>query len=154
MGTSKTTLKPGDNLPARGKAFKTLLLEVLREESMLELKKKSTKDEANKAFIKHIADRALNKEDPNSAMLLKELITKSYPSLKPTLDKITFDFRADGTDLQKANDVLNAISSGAIPPDVGVLIMSVIKDNSVIEANTVLKSEIEEIKRHLGLDDE
>ena len=152
MGTSKTTLKPGDNLPARGKAFKTLLLEVLREESMLELKNKSTKDEANKAFIKHIANRALNIEDPNSAMLLKELITKSYPSLKPTLDKITFDFRVDGTDLQKANDVLNAISSGTIPPDVGVLIMSVIKDNSVIEANTILTERIEKLEATLNGD--
>ena len=147
MATSKTTLKPGDNLPARGKAFKTLLLEVLREESMIGLKKKSTKDEANKAFIKHVANRALNIEDPNSAMLLKELITKSYPSLKPTLDKITFDFRADGSDLEKANDVLNAISTGNIPPDVGVLIMSVIKDNSVIEANTILTERIEALEK-------
>ena len=152
MGTSKTTLKPGDNLPARGKAFKTLLLEVLREESMVGLKNKSTKDEANKAFIKHIAVRALNVEDPNSAMLLKELITKSYPSLKPTLDKITFDFREDGTALQKANDVLNAISTGNIPPDVGVLIMSVIKDNSVIEANTVLTERIEKLEAALNGD--
>lgn len=147
MGTSKTTLKPGDNLPARGKAFKTLLLEVLREESMLELKKKSTKDEANKAFIKYIANRALNIEDPNSAMLLKELITKSYPSLKPTLDKITFDFRADGSDLEKANDVLSAISNGDIPPDVGALIMSVIKDNSVIEVKTILTERIDALEK-------
>lgn len=143
---TKTTLKPGDNLPARGKAFKTLLLEVLREESMVGLKK-STKDEANKAFIKHVANRALNAGDPNSAMLLKELITKSYPSLKPTLDKITFDFRANGTDLEKASDVLSAIASGEIPPDVGTLIMSVIKDNSVIETNTILAERIEALEK-------
>jgi Lhr-like helicase len=147
MATSGTTLKAGDNLPARGKAFKTLLLEVLREESMIGLKKKATKDEANKAFIKHIANRALNIEDPNSAMLLKELITKSYPSLKPTLDKINFEFRADGTDLQKANDVLKAISTGKIPPDVGGLVMGVIKDNSVIEANTELAERIEALEK-------
>ena len=129
MATSKTTLKPGDNLPARGRAFKTLLLEVLREESMIGLKKKSTKDEANKAFIKHVANRALNIEDPNSAMLLKELITKSYPSLKPTLEKSSFDLRENGTDLEKANDVLRAISNGDLAPDVGALVVQRLESN-------------------------
>jgi hypothetical protein len=150
MATSKTTLKEGDNLPPRGKAFKTLLLEVIKDESMLSLGKGATKEEANRAFIHHIAKRAFNEADPNSAMLLKELITKSYPSLKPTLDTFKFVFPSDGTDTQKALSILESIAEGNLPPDVGQLIVSVIKDSSVIEANTDLKERIEQLEAILN----
>lgn len=151
MTDNAGTLKKGDNLPARGKAFKTLLMEVIREESLLGLSPNSTKEQANKAFIKHIARRAFDVGDQNSAMLLKEFLSKSYPSLKPTLEKFAFDFNSSGTDLQKATDVLKAISTGELPPDVGQLIVGVIKDNSIIEANTDLKERIAEIEKSLGL---
>lgn len=143
MARTKTTLKPGDNLPGRGKSFKTLLMEVIKEESMIGLGEGSTKEQANKAFIKHIAKRAFAGEaDPNSAMLLKEFLTKSYPSLKPTLERFNFDFPKNGTDSDKAMAILEAISSGDLPPDVGQMVMGIIKDNSVIEANTDLKDRI------------
>lgn len=151
MARNNTTLKPGDNLPGRGKAFKTILLDAIREESLIGLTSSSTKEDADKAFIKHIAKRAFDKEDQNSAMLLKELITKSYPSLKPTLDRIKFDFPESGTDSEKALSVLSAVSNGSVPPDVGQLIVGIIKDNSVIEANTDLKQRIIEIEKSLGI---
>jgi hypothetical protein len=75
-------------------------------------------------------------------MLLKEFLTKSYPSLKPTLERFKFTFPKDGTDSQKALAVLEAISTGDLPPDVAQMVMSIIKDNSVIEANTDLKDRI------------
>ena len=152
MASNKTTLKKGDKLRSRGKSFKTLLMEVIKEESMIGITPKSTKEDADKAFIKHVAMRAFAGEaDQNSAMLLKELLSKSYPSLKPTLEKFTFNFNSSGTDLQKATDILKAISAGELPPDVGQLIVGVIKDNSIIEANTDLKERITEIEKSLGL---
>lgn len=150
MAKSKTTLKPGDNLPGRGKSFKTLLMEVIREESLIGLTKSSTKEDADKAFVKHVAKRAFDGEDQNSAMLLKEFLTKSYPSLKPTLERFEFNFPKSGTDSQKAMSILEAISSGELPPDVGQLVMSIIKDNSIIEANTDLKERIVAIEKALG----
>ena len=151
MPKTKTTLKKGDNLPGRGKSFKTKLFEVIKEESLLDLKKSATVAEADKAFIKHVAKRAFNIEDQNSSMLLKELINKSFPSLKPTLERFEFDFPKEGTDSQKAIAILEAISTGQLPPDVGQLIVSVIKDNSIIEANTDLKERIVQIEKSLGL---
>lgn len=151
MAKTKTTLKKGDKLPNRGKSFKTLLLDVIREESLLELNASSTKEQADKAFIKHAATRAFTTSDPNSAMLLKEFMSKSYPSLKPTLERFSFSFPKSGTDSQKALSIVEAISSGELPPDVGQLVMSIIKDNSVIEANSDLKDRIEQIEKSLGL---
>ena len=151
MAANKTTLKKGDNLRARGKSFKTLLMEVIKQESMIGITPKSTKEDADKAFIKHVAKRAFaGDEDQNSGMLLKELLTKSYPSLKPTLEKFEFEFNADGTDLEKASSILKAISSGVLPPDVGQLIVGVIKDNSIIEANTDLKDRIIKLEAALN----
>lgn len=150
MAKSTTTLKDGDKLPPRGKAFKTLLMEVIREESMIELTGKSTKEEANKAFIKHIAARAFSVDDQNSAMLLKDLIAKAYPSLKPVLEPVKFDFPSDGTATVKALSVLESIAKGELPPDVGQMIIGVIKDGSIIEANTDLKERIERLEATLN----
>lgn len=146
MAESKTTLKPGDKLPPRGRSFKTLLLEVLREESMIGLGADSTKEEAAKSFIKHIAKRAISEGDPNSAMLLKELLVRTYPGLKSTLDKFIFDFPESGTDVSKSNAILKAVSDGNLPPDVGQLLVGIIKDGSIIEANTDLKERIEKLE--------
>ena len=152
MAKSKTTFSK-ERQPARGrgKSFKTLLLDVIREECLLDLEDGATRDEANKAFIKHAAQRAFTPGDPNSAMLLKEFMSKSYPSLKPTLERFSFNFPEGGTDSQKALAIVEAISSGDLPPDVGQLVMGIIKDNSVIEANTDLKERIEQIEKSLGL---
>lgn len=152
MAESSTSFsKDSQPKQRRGKSFKSLLMEVIREESLVGLTKSSTKEDASKAFIKHVAKRAFNPEDQNSAMLLKELLTKSYPSLKPTLERFEFTFPKDGTDSQKSMAVLEAISSGDLPPDVGQMVMGIIKDNSVIEANTDLKDRILQIEKSLGL---
>jgi len=145
MGNKTKTSFDAGNQPKtkRGRSFKSLLMEVIKEESMLDLLPGATKEQADKAFIKHIAKRAFSGGvDPNSAMLLKEFLTKSYPSLKPTLERFQFNFPKDGTDSQKAMSILEAISTGDLPPDVGQMVMGIIKDNSVIEANTDLKDRI------------
>ena len=151
MTATKTTLKKGDNLPARGRAFKTILLDAIREESLLGLDKKSSRDDASRAFIKHVAKRAFDAGDKDSAMLLKEFLHKSYPGLKSTLDRFTFNFPSDGSDVDKANAVLLAVSCGDLPPDVGQLLVGIIKDGSIIEANTDLKERISAIELSLGL---
>ena len=51
MANSKTTLKKGDNLPARGKSKKNLILDMLRAKAMLGLKAKSTNGQAEQAFF-------------------------------------------------------------------------------------------------------
>ena len=78
MATSTTTLKKGDNLPSRGRSAKTLIIEMMREESLIDLSPKSTKEQAEKAFLKHIAVRAFNPTDPNSGMCLSLLTNNGF----------------------------------------------------------------------------
>ena len=146
MAKSNTTLKPGDNLPARGRAYKTILLDVLREESQVELTPESTREQAEKAFIKHAAERAFNKEDNASSTILNEFMKRSFPPLKPTSEPIKFDFPVDGTATEKALSVIEAISNGDIPVDIGQTIVGIIKDTVVIEEGTDLKERIAKLE--------
>ena len=136
----------------RGRSFKTLLLESIREKSRLDLTPKSSKEDAEKAFIDHCATRAFNPDDNASGTILKEFLNKSFPGLKSTLEKIKFDFPEDGTPTQKSLAVVQAISNGALPADVGQTIIGIIKDSVVIEEGTDLKDRIESIEKAMGLD--
>jgi len=153
MGRSSTTLKEGDNLPARGRAFKTILFEVIREESLLDLKEGATRDDAEKAFISHAAQRAFNPADNNSNVVLTEFLKRTFPPLKQTQESIEFKFPQDGTPTDKAFAVVEAISNGSLPADVGQTIIGIIKDAVVIEESTDLKARIEELESKLGLSD-
>jgi len=142
MAKSKTTLKAGDRLPNRGRAFKNILLDVLREESQIELTPKSTKEEAEKAFIKHASMRAFNPQDNASATILNEFMKRSFPPLKPTSEAVKFDFPEEGTPAEKALAVIKAISIGEMPVDIGQIIVGIIKDTVIIEEGTELKERI------------
>lgn len=139
---TKTTLKPGDNLPARGRSNKTIILEAIRESSMLDLTDDSTKDDAEKAFFKHVATSAFNPEDKDRGMCLKLLSDKGWASLKPTSNMIEFDFDVDAEPHVQGAQILKGMADGKIPPDLaGVLIQS-IKAMVDIEEFTNLKSRI------------
>ena len=66
MANSKTTLKKGDNLPARGRSVKTIILEAIRENSHLDLTPESTKDEAEKAAWQNLNDMFIILNYPNA----------------------------------------------------------------------------------------
>lgn len=151
MAKTKTSLKPGDKLPPRGKAFKTLLMETIREESLLDVTPQSSKEETEKAFIRHAAKRAFDPNDQNSATILNEFMKRSFPPLKPSNEAIEFSFPEEGTPAEKAFSVINAISKGDIPPDIGQTIVGIIKDSVVIEEATDLKARIEELEKKLGI---
>jgi hypothetical protein len=149
MPRSSTTLKEGDNLPARGKSNKTRVLDALRSESvkdLLELPTKPTRDQAEEAFFARVAQRALNSGDPNSAMLLKVLMDKGWSSPKPTLEPIKIDFPVNGTPAEKSFAVLESIADGGIAPDIGQLLIGIIKDSVIIEEATDLKQRIEALE--------
>lgn len=144
-----STNQPKPEKKKRGKALKTVLFEVMRKESMLGVAKNASNDIAQAAFVKHVAERAFNPDDPASPQILKEFLSKMYPGLKATLEKVEFDFPVDGTPTQKSLAVVEAISSGALPADVGQVVIGIIKDAVVIEESTDLKCRIAALEKAL-----
>lgn len=135
----------------RGKAFKTLLFDAIRDKSLLDIGHGATKEEIETAYIGHIAERAFDSDDKDSGTLLKETLSKSYPGLKSTLPSINFDLPKDATPLQKANAILDAVASGNIPPDVGAILVQAAKHTIDIEMATELKERMDKIEESLGI---
>jgi len=131
----------------RGKSLKTVLFEVMRKESMLGVAKNASNDVAQSAFVKHVAARAFDANDPASPQILKEFLSKMYPGLKSTLEKVEFSFPVDGTPTEKSLAVIEAISSGALPADVGQVVIGIIKDAVLIEESTDLKLRIDALEK-------
>lgn len=151
MAKTKTTLKTGDNLPARGMSNKNRVLDGILASSRSNLKQGSTRDQAEIAFFKNVSDRAFDSKDKDSGMLLRFLGDKAYSSMKPTLGCVEFEFPSTGTPTDKALAIVNAMATAKLPPDIGNLMIGIIKDSVIIEEGTDLKSRIESIEKSLNV---
>ena len=150
MAKSTTTLKKGDNLPARGRSTKTLILETLREKGHLKLRENSTKESAEKAFFNEVATAAFNLEDQNRGMCLKLLADKGWASVKPSNEMIFFDFDQDAPPHIQAAQVMKAAAQGLMPPDIANTFIQSIKAMIDIEEFTNLKERIEKLEAVLN----
>ena len=142
-----------DTAPAgrgRARSFKSKILHVIQKESLLSLPEGADKDQAEYAFLEHLAVRAFTDNDQASAAILRDMLGKMYPTLKATCPEVEFDLPEDANPAQKANFILQAISKGQIPPDVGAALISAAKDAVVIETNTELKERIEKLEAMLN----
>ncbi len=140
--------------PGRGKSFKTKLLETIRDESLVELRSNASNDAVEKAYLKHFATRAFDDSDPNSATLLKELLSKSYPSMKAVMPEYEFEFDVAESPTDQVGQIIKAASEGQIPPDVAGIFLSAIKNAADIELATDIKARITEIEKKLGISTE
>lgn len=154
MSKTKTTLKKGDNLPPRGRAKKTLILEAIKAASLMDTTPESTQEETEKAFFTHIAKQAANPESENSNMCLKLLADKGWASIKPTMEYVEFTFDEEAKPHVQAAQVMKAASSGQIPPDVAQSFIGSIAAMLKIEEVTELKDRLSEIEKALGISNE
>lgn len=151
MARSSTTFEQGQDKPGRGRSFRTKLLDVIREESLIGANKETSKENTEKLYIKHLAVRAFDISDPASATLSKEMLNKSYPSLKSTVPLVEFEFDVGATPSVQASQVLNAASCGRIPPDTAQIFISSIASMMKIEEVTEIADRLSAIEKELGL---
>ena len=141
--TSKSTKFSSEQQPknrkVRGKAERTKLLEALKR-----------KGKSEDSFYDEMLDRAFNKEDPASPALIKEVISRLYPTSKATLPVVEFEFDETGTAAQRAGQILKAASEGIIPPDVANTFIAAISNTLKIDEMSDLRADVEEIKAILN----
>ena len=137
--------------PPRGKAFKTKLIEAIRRRALLEVASNASAAKVEEQFLAHVAERAFDKDDFSSATLLKELLSKSYASIKPTLPEVEFEFDTSKSAADQVAMIISASAQGKIPPDVAAVFVGVVKSAVDIQAATDLKDRIAEIERVLGV---
>ena len=127
-----------DRQPAsrRGKSERTKIIESLERNA-------SSED----AFYDSLILRALDKDD---TMAYKEVLQRLAPLRKAVMPEIEFDLTEAGTPLEKSIEILDAVSKGVLPPDVGIGLINAIRNVLDIEANTELKDRIEKMEDALN----
>lgn len=102
------------------------------------------------ALMQKIIQRAFDDEDPQSASLLKDLLARMAPPLKATVQPVQFDFPESGSHADKLDAVLVAVASGALAPDVAVMIAGVVKTSLEVREGTELAERLARIEAMLG----
>lgn len=102
------------------------------------------------ALMEKIIKRAFDDEDPQSASLLKDLLARMAPPLKATVQPVQFDFPDSGSHADKLDAVLVAVASGALAPDVAVMIAGVVKTSLEVREGTELAERLARIEAMLG----
>ena len=145
------------NIPPRGRDKRTLILEAIKEAALLGLSDGSTREQTEKAVFSHMAKVAFSPSGENqvaqSGTCLTLLMKKGWADLKPQDPLIEFEFDSGGTPLQKANQLMSAISNGCIPPYTGLSLINAMAAVMKIEEVTEIRQEIDRIKEKLGISD-
>ena len=121
----------------RGKSERTKILEAMDRGAKTE-----------EEFYDLLIARAFNVEDQFG---FGELLKRISPIPKQVSPSIKFDFNKELKPHQQAAQIMDAISDGEVPPDLGVLFVQAIKSMIDIEEYTDLKDRIESIEKSLGL---
>ena len=86
----------------------------------------------------------------NGGIYLDIAAKRIAPAYKATLEPIKINYPKDGTAVQKANAVYDAIAGGEISPDVGQILIDALSKMLNIEEITDLKSRLERIEEILN----
>lgn len=121
----------------RGRSERTKILSALKRKGINE-----------DGFYDHLLARAL---DPDDTFALREILGRFSPLKKAVMPSIEFEFNKEGTPVDQVGQLLDAVSSGDIPPDVATMLIGAIKGAIEIEVNTELKDRIEQIEERLGV---
>lgn len=146
-------VKPGQVLRQgpRGKTKLSLLLDGIKEQSLLSVRKNASKSEVEKAFLVHLAARALDKDDPASGQLLTNLLTRVYPVTKPTLPAMDIGIDMNDTPSDMSRKILIAAGQGLIPVDVADLMMNMVKNKIHVDEKSDMPARIELLEKQMSV---
>lgn len=97
-------------------------------------------------FDEWLVDRAL----AEGGIYLQIVANRAVPNYKQTLEPIKIVYPKDGTAVQKANAVYDAIAEGEVPADVGSMLIDALSKMLNIEEITDLKARLERIEQILN----
>ena len=90
-------------------------------------------------------------KDISKKIILTLVLQRIEAPLKSTAPLIEFDFPENGTPTQKALSIVESISDGILPMDIGQGLIGIIKDSVIIEEGTDLKKRIDDLEKSVGI---
>ena len=131
----------------------TLVLEAIKSEKLLGTDDTTSREDAEKAVFAYLAKAAFM-PTPETAVLsntcMVVLLKKAWPDSKPTNEPVTFKFDKSLPAVENADSVMTAVACGDIAPDVGALLIGMIKDTIQISESTQLVERLEAIEKALN----
>lgn len=124
------------NRKGRGKSERTKFLDALK-----------ARGHSEDDFYELLIDQAMDEKSP---MAMNEILRRVSPIPKAVAPSIEFDLDKKAKPHVKAGQILDAISNGEIPPDIGATLISSIKAFVDIEEFTELKRRIEKLEAVLN----
>ncbi len=134
------------DLPSRGKSKKTLILNAIRDQALAGLPEGCSNEEIESQWFKRLVEIAFDMENKDSGLCLKLITERGWSALKPSSECVNFKFDPNSPSHVQASQVMDAVSDGLIPPDLGIVFVGGIKSMIDIEANTDLKDRIEKLE--------
>lgn len=119
----------------RGKSERTKFLEALKRKSYSE-------DD----FYDKLIESAMTEE---GGIALESVLKRVSPIPKPVAPMVQFKFDKSARPHEKADQLIEAISTGDVPPDLGAMLIGSIKAMVDIEEYTDLKVRIEKLEEAL-----
>ena len=120
----------------RGKSERTKWIEALNKA-----------DHSEGDFYELVISQAMDEKSP---MAINEVLRRISPIPKAVAPSIEFNLGEKSEPHEKAEQILDAISNGEIPPDIGATLISSIKAFVDIEEFTELKRRIEKLEAVLS----
>jgi hypothetical protein len=120
---------------------------------LLDTDETTSKEQTEKAVFAFLARTAFMPSEEGAAMAnscLNALIKKAWPDSKPSCEPIEFKFDRHATPSENTLSVLEGVSAGSIAPDIGAMIIGMIKDSIAIEESTDLAKRLEEVEKALS----
>ena len=133
---TKTSFSKSNQPKGRGKSERTKILDAMKRAGQTE-----------EGFFDLLMEKAFNPEDN---FTFKELLNRMSPMPKAVNPLYNFDLPKESKPHEKAAFVLDAISTGVIPSDVGNICIQAIKAMIDIEEYTDLKERIEKLEKALS----
>lgn len=137
----------------RSKSKLTLVLEAIRQEKLINTDESTSYEDAEKAVFGYLAKAAFA-PTPETAVLantcMSALLKKAWPDSKPTNEPITFKFSRTAHPADNANSVMDAVASGELPPDIGMILIGGIKDVIAITESTELIKRLDALEAALA----
>ncbi len=97
-------------------------------------------------FEDWLVDKALSE----GGVYLQVVTSRAVPTYKPTLEPIKIEYDKNGTAVEKAAAVYNAVADGEVPADVGSMLIDSLSKMLNIEELTDLKARLERIEEILN----
>lgn len=95
-------------------------------------------------------DWLVHKALEEGGVYLQIVASRAVPTYKPTLEPIKIEYDKNGTAVEKAAAVYNAVADGEIPADVGSMLIESLSKMLNIEELTDLKARLERIEEILN----